>query len=361
VKRTMRNRLIATTAVGGLALAAAVPAMASLGGGASFPNLAYSAWCANSHLCSYSSVGSGAGITGFQNGTYDWSASDAPLASSDIATLQSKQPGQGVKYQATLLGGIAVPTHINGVNKTLKLTGGTLAGIFDGSITKWNAKSIANTNPGVRLPNATIIECVRQDSSGTSYNFSNFLGKNSSTFLRSVGVSKTPNWSGTIQKGLKNPGVAACVQSNNNSIGYVDLGDGINAGLKNFSKVGHTTKVKVHGKYKTVVQFVAPGAASIQAAGNSSKLNVTNATALQLALLSSSNPNAYPITITTFVLAYAHYNNPGLSNGAGKLTATKQFLNYAYGPGQNQLAQFHFVKLPAALLKLEKKQLAGLK
>jgi len=351
----MRNRLIATTAVGGLALAAAVPAMASLGGGATFPNLAYSAWCQNSHLCSYNSVGSGAGITGFINGTYDWSASDAPLAATDIANLNSKDPGQGVKYQATLLGGIAVPTHINGVNKTLNLTGGTLAGIFDGSITKWNSKSILASNPHVALPNATIIECVRSDSSGTSYNFTNFLSKNSSTFKRVVGITKTPSWSGTVQKGLKNPGVAQCVQSNNDSIGYVDLGDGINAGLTHFAKIGHTYKV---GK-KTAIQYVAPGAASIQAAGNSSKLNVTNATALQLALLSSTNKNAYPITITTFVLAYSKYT-VAPANSA-KLSAVKAFLNYAYSAGgQNQLAQFHFVKLPAALLKLEKKQLAGL-
>lgn len=350
----MRNRLIATSAAGGLVLAAAVPAMASLGGGSSFVNLAYSAWCQNSHLCSYASVGSGAGINGFINQTYDWGASDAPLAATDLANLHSAQPGQGVKYFATLLGGIAVPTHVNGVNKPLNFTGSTLAGIFDGSITKWNNASIRKTNPGVKLPASTIIECVRSDSSGTSYNFSNFLGKSNATFKHKVGVSKTPNWSGTLSKGLKNPGVAGCVQTNSNSIGYVDLGDGINAGLKNFSRIAHYQGKKV--------KYVAPTTATIAAAANSSKLNVTNPAALQLALLGSSNQGAYPITITSFVLAYGNYKNSHLHSGAAKLAGVKAFLNYAYRPAsQNLLGTFHFAKLPPKFLALEKKQLKTLK
>jgi phosphate transport system substrate-binding protein len=354
VKRTTRNRILATTAAGGLALAAAVPAMASIGGGSSFVNLAYSAWCQNSHLCSYASVGSGAGINGLINQTYDWGASDAPLSATDTHNLRNAMPGQGVKYFATLLGAVAVPTHISGVNKPINLTGSTLAQIFDGSITKWNNAAIRKTNPGVRFPASTIVECVRSDSSGTSYNFSNFLAKSNATFKKRAGVSKTPNWSGTISKGLKNPGVAGCVQSNNNSIGYVDLGDGINAGLRNFAHIAH-----YQGR---VVKYVAPTLATIAAAGNSSNLSVANPAALQLALLGSKNKNAYPITITSFVLAYSNYKNSHLHSGAAKLAGVKRFLNYAYRPGsQNLLARYHFAKLPPKLLALEKKQITTLK
>ena len=358
MKRTMRNRLIASGAAGGLVLVAAVPAFgAALGGGASFPNLAYSAWCQTSHVCSYSSVGSGAGITGFTNQTFTWAASDAPLNPAQQAAVGSAMPGQGIKYFSTLVGGISIPTNINGVRVALRFDGGTLAGIFDGTITKWNAVQITRLNPKVRLPNATIVECVRTDGSGTSYNFANYLGKSSAIFVKLVGKPSTlPAWRGAnIQHGLHNPGVAGCVKSNPNSIGYVDLGDAINAGLKNLSLIGHKTVIN----HKSTVQYVAPATASITNA-ISSKLNVSNPVALQFALLNSPNPGAYPITITTFVLAYSNYKNSHLNNGASKLASVKAFLNYAYSH-QSMLRQFHFVALPAPLLKLEKKQLAGLK
>ena len=67
------------------------------------------------------------------------------------------------------------PTTSPASRPGIKLDGPTLAGIFDGSITTWNASQIAALNPGVTLPAHAITPEVRADSSGTTYIFTDYL------------------------------------------------------------------------------------------------------------------------------------------------------------------------------------------
>jgi phosphate transport system substrate-binding protein len=55
--------------------------------------------------------------------------------------------------------------------RDLKLNMSTIAGIFSGEITKWNAAPIQATNPGVALPDQTITVVVRSDGSGATAQF----------------------------------------------------------------------------------------------------------------------------------------------------------------------------------------------
>ena len=74
--------------------------------------------------------------------------------------------------------GAAVPTYnLQGVNTDLKFTQKALAGIYLGTITKWNDPEIAKANPGVNLPNADIVVVHRSDGSGTTYIWTDFLSK----------------------------------------------------------------------------------------------------------------------------------------------------------------------------------------
>ncbi len=59
----------------------------------------------------------------------------------------------------------------------MKFTPEALAGIFLGKITNWNDPAIAKANPGVNLPNQTIIVVHRSDGSGTTYIFTDYLSK----------------------------------------------------------------------------------------------------------------------------------------------------------------------------------------
>jgi len=342
VNRTLRIAAVAAVGVGSLAVTASALGK-STGSGASFPNVAYQKWCGESGVCSYTSKGSSGGIRDLTNRTVDFAGSDAVLTSSQLAAI-----GGTVKYFPTLLGAISVPVNIPGVTgNRMKLNGRTLGDIFSGTITTWNAGAIRKLNPKLRLPANPITVCVRSDGSGTSYGFSNYLSKVSPSFRSKVGFgSQTPNWQGTIVKQPGNPGVANCVKNTPNSIGYVDLADSFRAGLQtNVTAIGKSEvvkqKVRRGGKTRTRTVrrtvYVLPSSRTISAAGNVKTIKPT----LDIDFSASSAPGAYPIVITTWVLAVpGRPGNPGVKN----------VLNYFYSrAAQAQLPSLGFAPLPAKL------------
>src|SRR4029079_19611869 len=69
---------------------------------------------------------------------------------------------------------IAVIYNVEGVTD-LKLDADTLAGIFAGTITKWNDPKSAALNEGATLPDQTITAVHLADDSGTTENFTDYL------------------------------------------------------------------------------------------------------------------------------------------------------------------------------------------
>ena len=152
MKKTLRNSLVATVA-GGAALA--LPALAfgaATGSGASFPATAYSKWCQDSGLCSYTSKGSTGGINDLINGVVDFAASDAPLTAQQTADLAAKRGGVTPLYFPTLIGTITVDTNIDGVSKGINFDGKTLADIFRGAIIELERRPNPQAQPGRDLP-----------------------------------------------------------------------------------------------------------------------------------------------------------------------------------------------------------------
>lgn len=358
MNRTLRNSL-AMAVIGGSALAA--PALAlgvATGSGASFPATAYSKWCAESGLCSYTSKGSTGGINDFINGVVDFGASDAPLTAQQASDLAAKRGGATPLYFPTLVGAISVPTNIDGVSKGINFDGKTLADIFRGAITNWSDSRIRKPNPGVTFPNAPITLCVRSDGSGTSYNFTAYLSKVNPSFRAAINASQQPAWptSGVV-KGARNPGVAACVKANKNSVGYVDISDARDAGLTPFlARIGKTEIVKKNKKRVRVVKYILPSAGAAAKAGNLKVIKPD----LTVSLTASPAPGAYPITTTTWILAYSNYA------AAGKSTTSrddvKKVLNYVYSSaGQAGLKDLRFAPLSAALIAAGKAQIAKIK
>ena len=71
---------------------------------------------------------------------------------------------------------IAVAYNLEGVD-SLNLSADVVAEIFEGKIKKWNDPKIAKENEGVELPDTDITPVNRSDDSGTSKNFSAYLGE----------------------------------------------------------------------------------------------------------------------------------------------------------------------------------------
>ena len=362
MSRTIRRSVTAAIS-GGVLFAGATSALGAItGSGASFPSVAYRAWCVDSGKCSYTSKGSTGGINDFINGVVDFAASDAPLTDQQKADLAAKRGGATVLYFPTLLGAITVPTNIEGVLSRIRLDGKTVAKIFKGEVTKWNDAAVAGLNKGTTLPDKPITVCVRSDGSGTSFNFTKYLTKSYAAFGSSVGFAQIPDWSksaASLVKSPQNAGVANCVKSSSNSIGYVDLGDALNAGLGDkISPIGRAEVrvIKRKGKKairKPVIVYSIPTAETISKAA-------TNDKAVPADLLAdfslSSVSGAYPITITTWLLGYSDYAKAGK---ADKKDEFKAVLDYFYGDAaQQKLPSIGFAPLPANVVAKGKAQLA---
>ncbi|MGD0895068.1 MAG: phosphate ABC transporter substrate-binding protein PstS [Acidimicrobiales bacterium] len=170
--------------------------------------------------------GSGKGQSEALNGTIDMGASDAFLPNSTldgtpaVLNIPVVVSSQEIVYN---LPGLPAKTH-------LKLNAKILADIYNGSITTWNAKPIASINPGVTLPDATIVPVRRSDSSGDTFLFTSYLYRGDpSSWNRpspyegpSLYYSTWPSVTGELAES-GNTGVEAAVKATPDSIGYLGI------------------------------------------------------------------------------------------------------------------------------------------
>jgi len=275
----------------------------------------------------YAAVGSGAGVAQFTAGTVSFAASDPPLKPAEQAKLTK---GKAV-HIPTVLGAITASYNLAGVKSGLKLDGPTLAAIFLGKITKWNAPEIAKLNPGVTLPSSGITVIHRSDSSGTTAGFTSFLAASSPQWASQVGTDKTVKWpTGTGAKG--NAGVAAAVKQNSGAIGYVEQA---------FALQNNFTYAAVKNKSGN---YVSPTIPSTSAAVTGVKVPAD----LKFKATDTKAAQGYPIVSQTFVIVYRDLCKGGLSQS--QASAIVKFLNYGLGDGQSVAQQLSYAPLPAPLL-----------
>jgi phosphate transport system substrate-binding protein len=112
----------------------------------------------------YAGVGSGTGRTNLAAGTVAFAGSDSPIPADETANFK----GKTVLYFPDVISPVTVSYNVPGVSG-LKLSAPTIAGIFQGKITKWNDSAIKADNPGVNLPGTAITIARRSDSSGRDF------------------------------------------------------------------------------------------------------------------------------------------------------------------------------------------------
>ncbi len=282
----------------------------------------------------YQGVGSGAGITAFEAGSVNFAASDVPMSTSDLAKVPASS-GPVVQIPDTL-GGVSISYNLPGVTKRIRFDAPTLAGIFAGTITTWNASQITALNPGVTLPSNPIVPEVRADSSGTTYIFSNYL-KAANPTAWTLGTSKTIPWPPVAVQSPKNSGVASSIKSTPYSIGYVELAYAIQ---NNFTYASIKNAAGV---------FVAPSLVSV-AADADQKVNVS---ATDFSIVNEPGAASYPISGYSWAILLQKQTND--TAGAG----TVKVLDWTThtGGGQDQAASLDYVVLPAAVQNQDRTQL----
>src|SRR5205809_6038999 len=129
--------LLGITIAFGLSATASAQMMIN-GAGATFPYPIYSKWFDEysrvdpSVRFNYQSIGSGGGQKQILAQTVDFGASDGPMSDENLKQAKGK-----ILHIPTVAGADVVAYNLPG-NPALKLDGDTMAGIFLGSINKWN-------------------------------------------------------------------------------------------------------------------------------------------------------------------------------------------------------------------------------
>ena len=175
------------------AFAAPLQAQQLSGAGATFPAPLYQRWAVEYNKqvpaikVNYQSVGSGAGVKNFLQGVVDFGASDAAMTDEEMA----KSPRGAVLVPATA-GSVVLAYNLEGVTN-LKLSRAAMAGIFLGTITKWNDPAIVATNPDVPLPAQSINVAYRSDGSGTTFVFTSTSRRSArNSMRRAASTSRSP-------------------------------------------------------------------------------------------------------------------------------------------------------------------------
>jgi phosphate transport system substrate-binding protein len=296
------------------------------GAGATFPATLVQEWIkqyrplAPGVTLNYQPIGSGAGIQQLTSRTVDFAGSDVPLKDSEVAATGG--PGAVTQVPWTA-GGVAVEYNLPGI-AGLRLTPGALAGIFAGTITRWNDPAIRAENPDATLPGGGIQVVHRSDGSGTTQVFTDYLKAVApDVWTFPSGKDWPSDATGTGAKG--SDGVTAAVRQSVGAIGYSE------PSFPKQAQLGIATVRNEAGRFvgpEARAVSVALAAATVKPDG-SLKLNFT-----------PSDPGAYPISSTSYVMFYR--DEPDQA----KAVALKHFIAWALSDGQKLAEGLDYAPLP---------------
>jgi phosphate transport system substrate-binding protein len=226
---------------------------------------------------------------------------------------------------------------VSGISGDLSFTQKALAGIYLGTITKWNDPELAKANSGMKLPNSDIVVVHRSDGSGTSFIFTDFLSKASPDWKGKVGAAASVNWPVGLG-GKGNEGVSGLVKQTPDSIGYIEL---IYAVQNNIA----------YGKVENAAgKFVKADLAGVTAAASGSAKSMPDD--FRVSITNAPGPASYPISSFTWLLI------PSQIQDGAKKQAIKDFLKWMLNDGQNYNEALSYAKLPKPVVAKEEKAIA---
>jgi phosphate transport system substrate-binding protein len=284
----------------------------------------------------YESTGSTKGVTGLLDGTYAIAFTHGPLSAEQCE--KAKEKGDVVQIPV-LICGVAPVYNVKELKgkAPLKLTGELLAKIFLGEINEWDDPALKAANPELAelLPSKKIIVVHREDSSGTTQLFTEYLHAASKEWGdKYKHPASEIDWPEGMVAAKRNFGVVLEVGHTDGAIGYVDR--------------MFTTVDKIELDYAAVQTkedkkvFVRAEQENMTAAVNAVLADLPDDLAFDLA--NKPGKDAYPISGVIYAVCYQ--NQPA---------ATRQqvvdFLHWATHEGQPHAEKMTYAKLPPELVK----------
>ena len=289
----------------------------------------YDAKCSGATI-NYTANGSGAGQTAFISGTADFAGSDSALTAAQMPDANKRCATGNAVDLPMVVGPIAVVYHVGSLTN-LQFKAATLADIFSGKITTWDNAEIKADNPGVSLPSTQITAVHREDASGTSDNFTNYLGTVAPTNWTYPHAKAWPTGlKGDAENG--SAGISTELAKTDGSIGYVEWSYATLNSLnmaKIYNGAGEWSSLTADSAGKTIAGATVVGTGD----DLSLKIDYTTTTA-----------GAYPIVLATYEIVC----ETGTPSAA--LPLVKSFLTYASSAaGQQSLVAVGSAPLPETI------------
>jgi len=268
----------------------------------------------------YEPTGSGRGITRSLAGLVDFGASDGPVSEGQLLHAKVK-----VLHIPATLGAVVPAYNLPGVTEEIRFTGAAIAGIFLGTIRRWNDPVLARANPRVHLPDKEIFVVCRSDSSGTTSVWTDYLSKVS------------PEWNKQFGRGMLivfptgngaqfNEGAVELIKHTPYSLGYLQSTYAVENHVA-YGRVENANGVFVKAEDASITAAAAASATEMPA---DFRTSITNA----------ADADAYPISSFTWLLV------PNRIEDVEKKRALVGFLRWILTRGQTMATSLNYASLP---------------
>ncbi len=290
----------------------------------------------------YHSGGSGHGIELIVKKKVTFACTDGPL--SDEQMKEAHAAGDDFLHIPLVLGAVVPVYNLPEVSEPLRFTGPVLADIYLGTIKKWNDKPIRdlqNSRIADQLPTKDIAVVHRSDGSGTTYIWTEYLGKVSDKWNDPKRIGLDITWpKGEAEPG--NSGVAKRVKNTPYSIGYVELSYAFRKDLA-YGLVENRAGRPIRASVDSIKATAANGLAKMP---DDMRYSLTDPP--------KEGNDSYPICGTTWAIVRSHQ-----SGAMGRQLL--DFLYWAIEDGQAEAEALLYVPLPDSLREQARKQIAKIK
>jgi len=295
-----------------------------VGAGASSQDAAQQSWIAGFQTANpdvtidYDPSGSGAGRETFLEGASDFAGSDRAFKDDELAAggFAKCAPDSTIVELPLYISPIAVIFNVEGVD-TLDLDAATIAGIFAGTITNWNDPAIAASNPDATLPDLAITPVHRSDDSGTTENFTEYLGAAAADVWTYEADGVWPFEGGEAAQGTS--GLVDAVTNGTGTIGYADASRAGDLG---------TVAVQVGDEF---VSYSPEAAAAIVDASPFAEGRAEGDLAIELDR-TSTEAGVYPVVLVSYLIACGTYAE------SENVELVKSYLSYIASPEGQETA-----------------------
>ena len=297
----------------------------------------YSAQCSGVQI-SYQGTGSGAGKTAFGNGTADFGGTDS-LPKDPEQTAADKRCGAGNKGIVTpiVAGAVVLTYNLPGVDK-LVLSPKTVAGLFEGTIKRWDDAALKADNPGAKLPSIPVIPVHRSEKSGTTKIFSSWLDATDKADWK-LGVDETLTWPGG-QSAKGSDGTTTSVAQAKGGVTYTEL---------SFAKARNLPFADIKNQSG---KAVTPNGESVSAALKTATVDSAKGDIRLKPDYATTTADAYPLAAPSYVLT--------CNKGNKSAALLKAYLTYALTDGTAVLDGLGYAPLPDAIATQAKAQIGSL-